>query len=707
VEYRIVHELPHRVRITLSIPGRHGLDASWVEQIKGMDGIRSASFNRRTQTLLVTHRGDRPTRDALLSSIKNASLVISKKEISEASAFQQKRKAVITSGALLLASPLIPLKLAPFIAAYGAMPFLKKGIRSLREKRLNVNVLDSSALSVAVAMGDYRTAGTISFLLKLGDYMEERTRERSRRSIRDVFAAPVEHVWLKRAGKEVKVNARELSVGDMVIVRTGSRIPVDGQVVEGEAMVNQSSMTGEPLPVAKRKGLTVYAGTAVEEGSLVVEAEKVGDATRVSRIIKVIEGSEHHKADVQTHAERLAEKLVPYSFLLSGLTYALTGSAVRAAAVLLVDYSCAIRLSTTLSIMSGMIRSGKRGVLIKGGRFIEKLSRADVFVLDKTGTLTESSPDVMNVFPVNGYSRDYILRQTACVEEHFPHPVATAIVKRARDEGVIHAEEHGEVEHVLAHGIVSRIDGKRILVGSEHFVVEDEGVDISVAKKEIEALTGTGYSVLYVAIEKELAGIIAIRDPLRRDAAGFVRMLKESGVKKVVMLTGDSDAAARNAAEKLDIKEYHAQVLPDTKTEVIRALKEGDHVVAMVGDGINDSPALSYADVGISMKHGADIAKEASDVLVLDGNLLAIIEARQISRKTMSLIRQNFRYTVGINSALIGLGLLGVITPGITAVAHNAATIAITLNSLGFLSKGTRSERGGSRTPMIHGRQPG
>ena len=448
----------------------------------------------------------------------------------------------------------------------------------------------------------------------------------------------------------------------------------------------------------------VYAGTEVEEGVLTVKTINAANETRVAKIIKVIEESEGLKADVQSHAERLADGIVAYTFLLSGLTYAFTGNPVKAASVLLVDYSCAIKLSTPLAIMAGMLRAAKEGVLIKGGRFIEKMSKADVFVMDKTGTLTEALPDIVDVIPFNGFSKDYVLRHAACVEEHFPHPVANAVVKKAKDAGLLHEEVHSDVEYVLAHGIASRIGGRRILVGSRHFVFEDEGIKSDIAEPMIKDFADKGYSILYVTIGNELAGIIIIEDLLRSESQRFLQMLKETGVKRVVMLTGDNNAAAKNIAKNLGIDEYYAEVLPDRKVEIIKGIKDRGHVVVMVGDGINDSAALLHADVGISMRHGADIAKEACDILLLDGDLTRIIYARMVSQETMSLIKENFRYIVGVNTALIGFGLLGAITPAVSAFMHNTSTIAVALNCLKTLKKKRRTCYGAIKRPARQGK---
>lgn len=690
MKYKVIHELPGRIRIGLSFPKRPSFDSSPIEaMLSTIPGVESAKFNPATGSVLVGYNNSREVREALLKSLGDMPLTLPRKSETKPGNLKRKRRALLISGASLLAGPLLPVALRPFLTLYGAFPIFRKALGALFRKRLNVDVLDSADVGVTMGIGDYRAAGTILFLLKVGDYLEERTRQRSRESLARMFTLFDEWAWVRRDGKETRVAAAAIAEGDLVIVRVGGRIPVDGIVAEGEAMVNQSSMTGEPFPVMKRKGVMVYAGTAIEEGRLIIKAKRVGGETRVSRVIKIMEESEGLKAEVQSHAERLADRFVPYSFLLSGLTYGLSGNSARAASVLTVDYSCAIKLSTPLAILSGMQEATRWGVLIKGGKFMEKMASADAFVLDKTGTLTEARPRIVDVVPLNGYRRNEILRYAACVEEHFPHPVATAVVRLAEEEGLSHCDEvHAEVEYVLAHGIASTVRGKRILMGSRHFIHEDNGICVECSESVARDHADKGRSFLYVAIGNRLAGIVIVEDPVREDAGGFVGMLKKAGIERIIMLTGDYDAAAKSVAARLGIEEYHAQVFPEKKTEIVRELRKRGYVVAMVGDGINDSPALANADVGISMKHGADIAREACDVLLLGGGLEGIIESRNISQKTMARIKKNFKYIMWINSALIGLGLLGTLTPSISALIHNATTVAVAANSLRPYRKG-------------------
>ena len=685
--YRIVQDIPGRLRLALTLPRFPAVDRCGVEaQFRDLAGVEEVSFSPRTGTLLVRHDRKRATRDAILERVSAAPIPPTRRP-RPATELEQKKKTAVRAGLLLLARPLIPPPIRPIMAIYGAMPIFKRGAVALRERKLNVDLLDASAVGAAMATREFFTASLITSLLKLGEYLEEWTRGESRRLLSDMFHTGDEWAWVFRDGEEIRLPLEEVVEGDTVIVRLGGLIPVDGSVLEGEALVNQSSLTGEGLPVAKRKGLSVYAGTAIEEGSLRVLATQVGDQTRAARVVKTIEAAEAVKAESQSKSEEMAERIVPYSFLLSGLTFLVTGSLSRSAAVLLVDYSCAIKLSTPLAILTSLARSARHRVLIKGGKYLEKLARADAFVLDKTGTLTEATPEVADVVHFNGFTREFVLKQAACVEEHFPHPVASAVVRKAAQEGISHAEEHAEVEYVLAHGIASRLQGKRIVVGSRHFVNEDEGGDVSAAEPFVHQFADRGNSVLYVAVGGELAGLIAIHDPLRQDALKFLAALKESGIKKVVMLTGDNEATARTIAATLGIDEYHAQALPDRKVEVVRELQDQGYTVAMVGDGINDSPALSQADVGISMRHGADIAREACDVLLLDGTLDDILTARAVSREAMELVEHNFRTIVAVNSAALLLAVTGAAPPVFSATIHNLSTILVGLRSLQPLRK--------------------
>lgn len=570
---------------------------------------------------------------------------------------------------------LMPMALRPYWTAFSVAPLIFEGVRSLFQRKLNVAVLDAAAVGSALAMRDYGTAGTIHLLLDISETLEDWTREKSRKDLASLFAGDGKPAWVLRKGEEVQIALDDLVVGDLVVVRSGSRIPVDGVVADGTAMVNQASMTGEPLSVKCSVGKEVYAGTVVEEGKIVILSEGVGDQTRFAKIAQVIADSESMKADIHGQAVKLADKIVPFSFILSGIIFAITRNWMQAAAVLMADYSCAIKLSTPLAVRSAMLESAHCGALIKGGKYIEQLSQVDAIVLDKTGTLTRATPEVVEICPVNGYTREFILRNAACMEEHFPHPVADAIVRKADEEGLEHDERHAEVDYILAHGISTTLEGKRMILGSRHFIHEDEGVEISGAEEQIKRCTESGLSTLYMAVGNKLAGVIALEDPLRESAYRFIRRLENIGMKRIIMLTGDGEATARNVAAELDIDEYYAQVLPHEKTELVDRLRDEGYVVAMVGDGINDSAALSHAHVGISMKHGADIAQEACDVMLTSERLDSLIDSMSLSKMVMRRIKRNYRFIVGSNTLFIGLGVFGIITPAMLAFLHNSGTV--------------------------------
>jgi len=582
----------------------------------------------------------------------------------------------------LLLRSFLPFRLRLLMAARYAWPFLQKGFAALSQGRLNIDVLDGLAIGISLLRRDLRSVMIITTLLSVGEFLKQWIRKRSRDELaRDLLHLP-ESVWLVRDGQEAECPLGDVRPGDLVVVRTGGRIPVDGVVAEGEAMVNQASLTGEPLAVAKQPGISVFAGTVVEEGTLVVRADQVGEETRVHKIIKILEESERLKAGLQARAELWADRVVPLTLGLSLLTYFLTRNLNRAVSVLLVDFSCAIKLSTPLTMLAAMREASTKGVLIKGGRFLEKLEQADTYVFDKTGTLTQAQPRGLEVVAFNGHEPREVLRIAACLEEHFPHPLARAVVAMAEDQRLAHREEHADLEYILAHGIASRLKGRRVLVGSRHFVQEHGKIALDQAAKTTARAAGQGLSMLYVTIGDDLAGIILLEDPVRKDAALFLQLLRQSGVQRVIMLTGDGQESAAGVARLLNIEEYHAQLLPEDKARIVQELRASGRVVAMVGDGINDTPALSAADVGISMKSGADIAHEICDVLLTRADLDGILTARSISERAMSRLRWNYAIAVGINAALVFLGLAGRISPSVSALAHNLSTILVTVNSL-------------------------
>ena len=586
-------------------------------------------------------------------------------------------------GSHFLTRTFMPATIRPYWTMINVAPLMFGGLKSLFLKRkLDVDVLDAAAVGAALAMRDFNTAGTINLLLDISETLEDWTKEKSRGDIAALYEGDKRPVWVMRKDEPVALPPEELVEGDLVIVRSGLRIPVDGVVADGTAMVNQSSMTGEPLAVEKTLGSKVYAGTVVEEGRIVILSENVGDETRFAKIARILSESDDMKADIHSQAVKMADKIVPFSFILSGIVYAVTRNMTQAASVLLADYSCAIKLATPLAVRSAMLEAANHGAVVKGGKYLEQLAGLDAIVLDKTGTLTEAKPEVVKVCPVNGFTREYVLRNAACMEEHFPHPVAEAVVRKAEEEGLEHAEYHAEVEYILAHGISTTLNGERMILGSKHFIHEDEGISLEGADATLEECAERGLSLLYLACGGKLAGIIALRDPVRSDAERFIRRLEAMDVERIIMLTGDGNETAQAVADELGIDEFYAQALPDEKTVLIDKLRDEGYTVAMVGDGINDSAALTRANVGVSMKHGADIAREACDVILTGERLDSLTSAMSVSQKVMRRVRRNFMFIVASNTLFIGLGMTGLITPAMMALLHNSGTVLTCANSM-------------------------
>ncbi|GAB6057528.1 heavy metal translocating P-type ATPase [Desulfonatronum parangueonense] len=693
----LVHTLPGRFRLRLELSAH---DATWqaIQQVlASCQGVREVRISPRTGSILVFHEPDMP-RDEILACFhdQNPDRIPDPQEDAPSSRFgslkavsliptpdEQPSLMQSLSIPVMLLRSFLPPWVRLLLATRTAWPFLRKGLAALFRGKMNIDLLDGLAIGISLVRRDLRSAMILTTLLSLGEFLEQWTRKRSRDQLaQDLLHLPPT-VWVKRDDDVEEVPLEQIQAGDLVVVQTGGRIAVDGVVVEGEAMVNQASLTGEPLAVAKTSGITVFAGTVVEEGTIVIRAEHVGDATRVNKIVKILEESERHKAGLQATAELWADRVVPLTLGLSLATFLLTRNATRAVSVLLVDFSCAIKLSTPLTMLAAMREASTKGVLIKGGRYLEKLEQADTYVFDKTGTLTEAQPRGLEVVAFNGHESTEVLRIAACLEEHFPHPLARAVVDMADQEGLSHREEHAEkMDYILAHGIASKLKGQRVLVGSRHFLEKHGQVDLSQAAETIKKAASKGYSILYVSIGKDLAGIILLEDPVREGALPFLQLLHQEGVKRVMMLTGDGEESAANVARKLHIDEFHAQLLPEDKVHIVKELRQSGLVVAMVGDGINDTPALSEADVGISMKSGADIAHEVCDVLLTRADLEGILTAKSISVKAMSRLRWNYGAAIGINGALVLLGLAGRISPSTSALLHNLVTITVTMNSL-------------------------
>ncbi|WP_295725732.1 heavy metal translocating P-type ATPase [uncultured Methanobrevibacter sp.] len=570
-----------------------------------------------------------------------------------------------------------PIPLRRFFTLLHASKFLWEGLDSLTSFRIDVALLDGAAVAGALWQGDFEPATSMMFLLAISDALEEYTVQKAKSTLRDSLALNIDTLWLVgEDGTEEPCSALEIKKGDKIKVHMGDIIPVDGKVVDGEAMVNEASMTGEPLAVHKRAGKTVHAGTVIEEGNIIVEVYSINKETRLNKIIDLIENSEELKADAQSKAEELADSIVPYSFLATALTYLFTGNAKRALSVLMVDFSCAIKLTTPLSIISAMREASDNRMMVKGGKFLESYATADTIVFDKTGTLTNASPKVVHVFPMTKrYSREDILRMAACIEEHFAHSIATAIVKHAEEEGIKHEEDHSEVEYIVAHGIATTYDDKRVVIGSRHFLFDDEGIKINKTqekkiKKEVQE-----HSVVYMAIDGKLEGLICIDDPVREEAKDVIDELKGLGIENIIMLTGDSESAAQSSAIALGITQYRSQVLPEDKSRIVEELKDEGKTVIMVGDGINDSPALAAADVSVSMKHSSDIAREVADISLLSDDLYDLVTLRKLSNGMFDKINTNYRRIVAVNGSLLVLGALGVITPSTSSLIHNLSTM--------------------------------
>ena len=678
MEYTIEHQIPGRIRLRCPPRSFSQSEAYAIAAIlETQSGVLEARASHRTGSLLIHYSEGH--RDEVLKAVDLLDRsfygqIDGDALVPSPSGSIGKSLASVFVG--LAVRALMPRIIRSTLTIFRAMPLLRKGLHSLLARRqVNVSVLDASAVGVSLMRHDFRTATVITTLLTLGDMLEEWTHKRSQESLGDSLTLKVDQLWIRRDGCEVQIPMKELVIGDCVVVRTGSVIPVDGVVVDGDAMVDQSAMTGESTAIRRTPGLSVYAGTLVEDGELVVRVTAFDSDTRIHRIAAMIDESEGLKAEVQSRAERMADSIVPWSFLLAGGIYLLTGNAVRAVSALLVDYSCAIKLATPLAILAAMREGLKHGVLIKGGRFLEAIASAETFVFDKTGTLTVSTPSVVEVVPFEGYDRDEVLRTAACLEEHFPHSLARAVVRQAELEALSHKEKHSTIEYIAAHGIVSHIGTDRVLLGSAHFVFEDMGLAPSPEQQAIIERKRGERSMLYLAIGDRLAGFLCIEDPLREDAAETIRRLHDTGVKRVVMLTGDNPYVARAVAGRVGVDETMAQLLPEDKTRLVQQWKQEGGSVVMVGDGINDSPALAAADVSIAMRSGADITQAVADIVLTDNRLTAIADARLLGAKVMQKIRRNYAFIVGANTLLLALGTGGVITPGAAALLHNLVTL--------------------------------
>lgn len=603
----------------------------------------------------------------------------SSKEITE-SFYMKLSKMVLHRGIYKL---FLPMPVRHALTVYHSAKYIWNGLDSLTSFRVDVALLDGAAVAGALLHRHYKPASSMMFLLSISDALEDYTIQKAKSTLKDSLALNIDTVWVVGDdGEERQCPAVDIDKGDKIKIHMGDIIPVDGKVIEGEGMVNEASMTGEPLAVHKRPGKTVHAGTVIEEGNLIVEVYSMNKETRLNKIIDLIENSEELKAETQSKAEKLADSIVPYSFIATALTYLITRNPTKALSVLMVDFSCAIKLTTPLSIISAMREASDNRMMVKGGKFLENYANADTIVFDKTGTLTNATPQVVKVIPMSRrYKRDDILRMAACIEEHFAHSIATAIVNYAKEEGLKHEEDHSEVEYIVAHGIVTEYEGKRAVIGSKHFLFDDEKVKVTKTQQKKIKREAEEHSVVYLAIDGKLEGLICIDDPVRPEAKYVIEELKELGIENVIMLTGDSESGAKTGAKALGITEYRSQVLPEDKSRIVEELKAEGKTVIMVGDGINDSPALAAADVSVSMKHSSDIAREVADISLLSDDLYDLVTLRKLSVGMLDKINKNYHHIVAVNGSLLALGVLGVIPPSTSSMIHNFSTMLFGLMS--------------------------
>ena len=649
------------------------------------DAIVHAAVYERTGDVVITYTGRRSAAIAVLAGYKfdvaEYDALVTSADSRRLNREYQDKMFDLVAGRCLR-KLFLPAPLDAAYTAFRSIRFLWKGVRCVLSRRLEVEVLDALSIGVSLLRGDFGTAGSVMFLLNLGSLLEEWTRKKSLDDLARSMALNVDKVWVRSQGTEVLVPLTKVRSGDEVVVRSGNMIPLDGTVLEGEAMVNQAALTGESMPVRKAEGSTLYAGTVVEEGECVFIAKAEGGSNRYDKIVAMIEESEKLKSSTENRALVLADKLVPWCLGATVVTYLLTRNATRAISCLMVDFSCALKLSMPLAVLSAMRECGSYHITVKGGKYLEALSQADTIVFDKTGTLTRATPQVVEVVPFSGCNEREVLQLAACLEEHFPHSMANAVVRAAKEHGISHEEMHSEVEYIVAHGIASRVGGERVVIGSHHFVFEDEKCTIPAAEQQKFDALKPAYSHLYMAASGQLVGVICISDPLRPEAAAVLNGLRALGIKNTVMMTGDSERTAAAIAKQVGVDRFFAEVLPEDKANFVQQAKAEGHTVVMIGDGINDSPALSAADIGIAINSGAAIAREIADVTIKADSLEELVALKAIANSLQKRVHANYRFVLTFNSALIALGALGILQPASSAMLHNLSTIGISLKSM-------------------------
>lgn len=686
MKFVVKHEIKGRIRVHFCQKRMTFEEADTLQYyLDSQEMITSSKVQERTQDATICYTGEKSAVIALLRSFQYEKVDVpdvyrqnSGRETNREYWDKLVTKVVVHYGNKLF----LPMPIRTVITGVKSVKYIYQGIHTLLQRKIEVPVLDATAIGVSMFRGDISTAGSVMFLLGIGEILEERTHKKSVDDLARSMSLNISRVWLCNDGQEMLVPTTEIQTGDLVRVHMGNMVPFDGTVAEGEAMVNQASLTGESEPVRKYIESTVYAGTVVEEGELTIRVKETNGSSKFDKIVTMIEESEKLKSGLESKAEHLADRLVPYTLLGTGITYLLTGNITKAISVLMVDFSCALKLAMPISVLSAIREASNYHVTVKGGRYLEAMAEADTIVFDKTGTLTKAQPTVKQVVAFNGMSENELLRIAACLEEHFPHSMAKAVVQAAIDRHLVHEELHSKVEYIVAHGISSKINDKKVVIGSYHFVFEDEKCAVPDGMMEAFDKLPSECSHLFMAIDHELAAVICIEDPLREEAAAVVRKLKETGISKVVMMTGDSDRTAKAIAARVGVDEYYSEVLPEDKASFVEEEKKAGRKVIMIGDGINDSPALSAADIGIAISDGAEIAREIADITVGADGLNELVTLKLISDGLMKRIHKNYRFIVGFNTGLIVLGVAGILQPATSALLHNTSTLMIGLKSM-------------------------
>ena len=686
MKFKVLHNMRGRMRIHVMTNEMTDLQADKLEyDLAAQDMILTAKVYERTGDVVITYTGER---QILLSYLQTYyySRKVEEDETLARSGRAMNRKywdKLVNRVVLRMGSKLfVPAPIRTGLVLVKSLSYIKKALSCVGRRKIEVPLLDGIAITTSIVRGDYGTAGSVMFLLDLGEIMEEWTHKKSVDDLAKKMSLNVSKVWLNVDGKEVLTDVSKIETGDCVTVHMGNVIPLDGVIKEGEGMVNQASLTGEAIPVAKKPGGYVYAGTVLEEGELLIEVKENSGTTKYEKIVAMIEETEKLKSTVESRAEHLADRLVPYTLAGTGLVYLLTRNVTKALSVLMVDFSCALKLSMPISVLSAMREAQSHGITVKGGKFLEAMAEADTIVFDKTGTITKAQPVVSDVISFCDEEPDELLKIAACLEEHFPHSMAKAVVRAAMDKGLVHEENHSKVEYIVAHGISSRIQDKKVIIGSYHFVFEDEQCVIPQGKEELfESLSGE-CSHLYLAIDGVLVAVIAITDPIREEAPQVVSMLRKCGFSKIVMMTGDSERTAEVVAAKVGVDEYYSEVLPEDKASYVEKEHQAGRKVIMIGDGVNDSPALSAADVGIAICDGAEMAREIADITIAGDNLEELVTLKRLSNALVKRIHGNYRQIVGFNTGLILCGIGGVMQPATSALLHNTSTLAISVKSM-------------------------